>query len=137
MYPNWFRFHRDPRGACEFMKRAALDKLRLIRLSPPPFHRDIYCIVSHLTAGHRKIAVADLSRLTDFLSPLSNDRTDNYGGSLENRLRLPLELIDIARAKWDKALFFRVSATDWYEGTERADDANVKENEGHGEWRFW
>jgi len=74
---------------------------------------------------------------SDFLSPISNDRKDNYGGSLENRLRLPLEITDIVRSKWNKPLFFRVSATDWYEGTERADDANVKDNEGHGEWRFW
>lgn len=49
-----------------------------------------------------------------FLSPLSNRRTDAYGGSLENRLRFPLELFDAVRAVWpkEKPLGVRVSATD-------------------------
>jgi len=53
-----------------------------------------------------------------FLSPLSNRRTDQYGGSLENRLRLPLEIFDDVRAIWpaDRPLGVRISATDWVEG---------------------
>jgi 2,4-dienoyl-CoA reductase-like NADH-dependent reductase (Old Yellow Enzyme family) len=53
-----------------------------------------------------------------FLSPLSNHRTDTYGGSLENRLRFPLELFDAVRAVWPerKPLGVRISATDWVEG---------------------
>lgn len=53
-----------------------------------------------------------------FLSPLSNHRTDAYGGSLENRMRLPLELFDLVRAAWPehKPLGVRISATDWVEG---------------------
>ena len=49
-----------------------------------------------------------------FLSPLSNHRTDNYGGTLENRMRFPLELFDAVRAAWpaSKPLGVRVSATD-------------------------
>lgn len=52
-----------------------------------------------------------------FLSPLSNQRQDAYGGSLENRLRYPLEVFDAVRAAWpDEPLGVRVSATDWVAG---------------------
>lgn len=52
-----------------------------------------------------------------FLSPLTNQRDDRYGGSLENRMRFPLELFDAVRAVWDdKPLGTRISATDWAEG---------------------
>jgi 2,4-dienoyl-CoA reductase-like NADH-dependent reductase (Old Yellow Enzyme family) len=61
--------------------------------------------------------------LHQFLSPLSNQRTDGYGGSLENRLRFPLEVFDAVRAVWpaNKPLGVRVSATDWVEGGWDAD----------------
>jgi len=54
----------------------------------------------------------------EFLSPLSNRRTDAYGGSLENRMRFALEIVDDVRAAWPdaKPLLMRVSATDWVEG---------------------
>ncbi len=53
--------------------------------------------------------------LHEFLSPLSNRRTDNYGGSLENRTRLSIEVVDAVREVWplDQPLFVRISATDW------------------------
>jgi 2,4-dienoyl-CoA reductase-like NADH-dependent reductase (Old Yellow Enzyme family) len=52
-----------------------------------------------------------------FLSPLSNTRTDQYGGSLENRMRLPLEVAASVREVWgDKPLFMRISTTDWIDG---------------------
>ncbi|MGE6218352.1 NADPH dehydrogenase NamA [Nubsella zeaxanthinifaciens] len=53
-----------------------------------------------------------------FLSPLSNQRTDEYGGSFENRIRLLLEIISAVQEVWpsDKALFVRISATDWVQG---------------------
>jgi 2,4-dienoyl-CoA reductase-like NADH-dependent reductase (Old Yellow Enzyme family) len=53
--------------------------------------------------------------LHEFLSPLSNQRTDNYGGSLENRARLLIEVVDAVREVWplDLPLFVRISATDW------------------------
>ncbi|HEX9959407.1 MAG TPA: NADH:flavin oxidoreductase/NADH oxidase [Pyrinomonadaceae bacterium] len=56
--------------------------------------------------------------LHEFLSPLSNQRTDEYGGSFENRLRFPLELIGKVRAVVPEGfpLFVRISATDWTEG---------------------
>jgi NADPH2 dehydrogenase len=56
--------------------------------------------------------------LHSFLSPLSNHRDDAYGGTLENRMRYPLEVFDAVRAEWpdDKPLGVRFSATDWVEG---------------------
>lgn len=56
--------------------------------------------------------------LHQFLSPLSNRRTDDYGGSLENRMRFPLEVFDAVRAAFpaDRPVGMRVSATDWVEG---------------------
>jgi 2,4-dienoyl-CoA reductase-like NADH-dependent reductase (Old Yellow Enzyme family) len=56
--------------------------------------------------------------LHQFLSPLSNQRTDEYGGSLENRMRFPLEIFDAVRAAFpaDKPVGIRVSASDWVEG---------------------
>jgi len=56
--------------------------------------------------------------LHEFLSPLSNQRTDQYGGSLENRMRLPLEVARRMRGTIPDALplFVRISATDWAEG---------------------
>ncbi|USX19749.1 NADH:flavin oxidoreductase/NADH oxidase [Oxalobacteraceae bacterium OTU3REALA1] len=56
--------------------------------------------------------------LHQFLSPLSNQRTDQYGGSLENRMRFPLEVFDAVREAFpaDKPVGVRISATDWVEG---------------------
>jgi 2,4-dienoyl-CoA reductase-like NADH-dependent reductase (Old Yellow Enzyme family) len=56
--------------------------------------------------------------LHEFLSPLSNRRTDEYGGSFENRIRLLVEVVDAVRAVWpaELPLLVRISATDWAEG---------------------
>jgi 2,4-dienoyl-CoA reductase-like NADH-dependent reductase (Old Yellow Enzyme family) len=56
--------------------------------------------------------------LHEFLSPIANQRTDEYGGSLANRLRFPLEVFDAVRAAFpsDKPVGVKVSATDWVEG---------------------
>jgi len=56
--------------------------------------------------------------LHQFLSPLSNKRTDEYGGSLENRMRFPLEVFETVREAFpaDKSVSIRVSGTDWVEG---------------------
>jgi anthraniloyl-CoA monooxygenase len=56
--------------------------------------------------------------LASFLSPLTNQRTDEYGGSIENRLRFPLEILAATRREWpaDKPLSVRISATDWAAG---------------------
>ncbi|MBL8134577.1 MAG: NADH:flavin oxidoreductase/NADH oxidase [Anaerolineae bacterium] len=61
--------------------------------------------------------------LHSFLSPLTNLRTDDYGGSLENRARLLLEIVRAVRAFWEKPLFVRISATDWVEGGWTVEDS--------------
>ncbi|PPQ63788.1 hypothetical protein CVT24_004330 [Panaeolus cyanescens] len=66
--------------------------------------------------------------LHEFLSPLSNQRQDMYGGSLENRSRFLLNVSRRCREAWpDKPLFVRISATDWAEGPEQVD----------GVWKQW
>ncbi|MEX1249539.1 MAG: FAD-dependent monooxygenase, partial [Acidimicrobiia bacterium] len=56
--------------------------------------------------------------LSSFLTPLANQRNDEYGGSLQNRMRFPLELFDRVREAWpaDRPISVRISATDWVEG---------------------
>ncbi|MEU0085321.1 bifunctional salicylyl-CoA 5-hydroxylase/oxidoreductase [Streptomyces sp. NPDC006274] len=63
--------------------------------------------------------------LSGFLSPLTNQRTDAYGGSLQRRLRFPLEVFDAMRAVWpdDKPMTVRISATDWADGGTTAEDS--------------
>jgi len=63
--------------------------------------------------------------LHQFLSPLSNQRDDDYGGSLENRMRFPLQVYDAVRAEWpdDKPLGMRISATDYLAGGWRIEDS--------------
>ncbi|EPO5266436.1 bifunctional salicylyl-CoA 5-hydroxylase/oxidoreductase [Providencia rettgeri] len=61
--------------------------------------------------------------LSSFISPLTNQRTDNYGGTLENRLRFPLAVIHAVRRVWSKPLCVRISTTDWVDGGTTVDDA--------------
>ncbi|WP_229913546.1 bifunctional salicylyl-CoA 5-hydroxylase/oxidoreductase [Streptomyces capitiformicae] len=63
--------------------------------------------------------------LSGFLSPLTNHRTDRYGGSLDGRLRFPLEVFDAIRAVWpeERPMTVRISATDWADGGTTAEDA--------------
>jgi 2,4-dienoyl-CoA reductase-like NADH-dependent reductase (Old Yellow Enzyme family) len=78
-------------------------------------------------AGFRMVEVhaAHGYLLHEFLSPLSNRRTDRYGGSFENRVRLPREVVRAVRARWpeDLPLFVRISATDWVEGGWNLDES--------------
>lgn len=65
--------------------------------------------------------------LHSFLSPLSNRRTDKYGGSLDNRMRFPLEVVEAVRRVWpnDRPFGLRVSSTDWDSGGWNMDDTVV------------
>jgi len=65
--------------------------------------------------------------LASFISPLTNLRRDEYGGSLENGLRYPLEVFDAIRAEWPahKPMTVRVSAMDWFEGGLSAEDSVI------------
>ena len=97
----------------------------------PPVMADNICIeriingfrdaaVRAMKAGFRvaEIHSAHGYLLQEFLSPLSNKRTDEYGGSFENRTRLLLEVTKAIRTVWpdDYPLFVRISSTDWTEG---------------------
>ena len=67
------------------------------------------CVELHMAHGYL---------LHEFLSPLANQRDDEYGGSLENRMRLPLRVVAAVREVWpaNLALLVRISATDWVDG---------------------
>jgi anthraniloyl-CoA monooxygenase len=63
--------------------------------------------------------------LSSFISPISNQRTDAYGGTFENRLRYPLDVFDAVRDVWpsEKPVSVRISATDWHQGGIDVEDA--------------
>jgi 2,4-dienoyl-CoA reductase-like NADH-dependent reductase (Old Yellow Enzyme family) len=67
------------------------------------------CIEVHMAHGYL---------LHEFLSPLANERRDDYGGSLANRMRLPLRVASAVREEWPSSLplLVRISATDWVDG---------------------
>jgi len=73
-----------------------------------------------LTAGFQVVELhaAHGYLLHQFLSPLTNQRSDEFGGSLENRMRFPLQVASAVRKTWPDNLpmFVRISATDWVEG---------------------
>jgi len=73
-----------------------------------------------LSAGYKVIEIhaAHGYLIHQFLSPLSNKRTDNYGGNFENRIRLLLEIVAAVNSEWPQnlPLFVRISATDWVDG---------------------
>lgn len=80
-----------------------------------------------LIAGYKVVEIhaAHGYLLHEFLSPLSNCRTDQYGGSFENRIRLLLEIVGAVQTVWpdDLPLFVRISATDWVDGGWSIDEA--------------
>jgi len=80
-----------------------------------------------LKAGFKVIEIhaAHGYLLNEFLSPLSNIRKDEYGGSFENRIRLLIEVVNAVRESWDDnlPLFVRISATDWVDGGWSEDDS--------------
>ena len=95
---------------------AALDRAGMERI------RDAFAEAARRSArlGYDAVQVhgAHGYLLHEFLSPLSNRRTDEYGGSLENRMRFPLEVFDAVRAAFpaDRPVSMRVSGTEWVEG---------------------
>jgi 2,4-dienoyl-CoA reductase-like NADH-dependent reductase (Old Yellow Enzyme family) len=80
-----------------------------------------------LKAGYQvlEIHAAHGYLLHQFLSPISNMRTDGYGGSFENRIKLTLEVLAAVQMEWpaDLPLFVRISATDWAEGGWNLDES--------------
>ena len=88
--------------------------------------RDISHVVKVFAAAAQAAAGSRLDALelnfahgylvAGFISPLTNRRTDEYGGSLENRMRFSLEVLDAVRATWERPLLVRISASDWADG---------------------
>ena len=80
-----------------------------------------------LSAGYKVVEIhaAHGYLIHQFLSPLSNHRIDNYGGSFENRIRLLLEIVKAIQTVWPQnlPLFVRISATDWADGGWNIDEA--------------
>jgi len=119
----------------------------LISASPIPYFPDRSAVPREMTREDMDCVVADFARaaglardagfdlleihmahgylLASFVSPLTNTRTDQYGGSLDNRMRLPLEVFDACRAVWpdEKPMSVRISAVDWAPGGMEPDDA--------------
>ncbi len=90
--------------------------------------QDLAAVVTQFAEGTRRsleagfkvmeIHLAHGYLLHEFLSPLSNHRTDEYGGNLQNRMRFPLQVVRAVRESWpaDFPLFARISCTDWVKG---------------------
>jgi 2,4-dienoyl-CoA reductase-like NADH-dependent reductase (Old Yellow Enzyme family) len=80
-----------------------------------------------ITAGFKVIEIhaAHGYLLNEFLSPLSNNRTDEYGGSFENRIRILLEVVEVVRSVLTETLplFVRISASEWVDGGWSIDDS--------------
>jgi anthraniloyl-CoA monooxygenase len=119
----------------------------LVSASPIPYFPDRSPVPREMTRADMECAVADFAHaaelardagfdlleihmahgylLASFISPLTNTRTDEYGGPLDNRLRFPLEVFDACRAVWpqEKPMSARISAVDWMPGGMEPDDA--------------
>lgn len=101
----------------------ALDKAGILKV----IQDFVNAVTRALTAGIDIIEIhaAHGYLIHQFLSPLSNDRTDEYGGSFENRIRLLLEIIDAVQKVWPSHLpvWVRISATDWIDGGWNIDES--------------
>jgi anthraniloyl-CoA monooxygenase len=100
----WSPANQVPRA----MTRADMDEVRDQFVAATRMAIDCGFDMVELHAAHGYL-------LSSFITPLQNKRTDEYGGSLENRLRYPLEVFAAMRAAWpkDKPMSIRISATDW------------------------
>src|SRR5947207_6266457 len=89
----------------------AFKKLSLLLPQPRAAHVRLGSVSSRSHAAHGYL-------IHEFLSPLSNKRSDDYGGSFENRTRLCREIVAAVRSEWPKELplFLRISSTDWVDG---------------------
>jgi anthraniloyl-CoA monooxygenase len=119
----------------------------IVSASPVPYFPDRSPVPREMTRADMDAAIGDFARaaelardagfdllevhmahgylLASFISPLTNGRTDQYGGSLENRMRFPLEVFDACRAVWPEAMpmSVRISAVDWVPGGMEPEDA--------------
>ena len=98
-------------------------------------HEEIRSVIDAFTAGARRACAAGFQvaeihaahgyLLNEFLSPLTNHRSDEYGGTFENRIRLTCEISAAVRAVWpdEWPVFVRISATEWADGGWTVDDS--------------
>lgn len=102
------------------MDRADMDQVRddFVRATELAVEAGFDLVELHFAHGYL---------LNTFLSPFTNTRTDAYGGSLDNRMRFPLEVLRATRAVWpaERPLLVRISATDWKPGGFSAEDSVV------------
>jgi 2,4-dienoyl-CoA reductase-like NADH-dependent reductase (Old Yellow Enzyme family) len=127
----WFGGKQIPPGAPNGWQTVAPSAIPFLEGEVPPLELDragLDRIRNAFADAAKRAARLDLAAvqlhgahgylLHQFLSPLSNKRTDDYGGSLENRMRFPLEVFDAVRAAFppDLPVTIRVSGTDWVEG---------------------
>lgn len=106
--------HQTP----EELSRAKMDEIRdaFVRAAEMGLEAGFDMLELHCAHGYL---------LSSFITPLRNRRTDDYGGSLANRLRYPLEIFRAMRAHWppSRPMSVRISATDWVDGGITGDDA--------------
>ncbi|HZO44578.1 MAG TPA: bifunctional salicylyl-CoA 5-hydroxylase/oxidoreductase [Xanthobacteraceae bacterium] len=108
----------DGRQTPRAMNRADMDRVRdaYARAAEMSHAAGFDAIELHFAHGYL---------ISSFISPASNKRTDEYGGSIENHMRFPLEVFNAVRAAWpqDKPIITRISSVDWVEGGTTIDDA--------------
>ncbi|HRJ69934.1 MAG TPA: bifunctional salicylyl-CoA 5-hydroxylase/oxidoreductase [Beijerinckiaceae bacterium] len=102
------------------MTRADMDRVRDAHVQAVKRAADAGADMIELHAAHGYL-------LSSFLSPLTNKRTDEYGGNHENRARFPLEVFAAMRAAWpkDRPMAVRLSCHDWFEGGNTPEDALI------------
>jgi anthraniloyl-CoA monooxygenase len=102
----WSERNATPRA----MTRADMDQVKADFVRATLMGEEAGFDMLELHCGHGYL-------LSSFLTPISNQRTDEYGGSVENRLRFPLEIFEAMRAAWPahKPMSVRISATDWHD----------------------
>jgi anthraniloyl-CoA monooxygenase len=155
--------HAGRKGATKRLWEGDSEPLReggwpIVSASPIPYFADRSPLPREMSRADMDATIADYARATElareagfdlleihmahgyllasFVSPLTNTRTDEYGGSLENRLRFPLEVFDVCRQVWppDKPMSARISAVDWVPGgLDPADSVEVARSlKAHG-----
>ena len=117
MAPSPIRYRPDSQVPRE-MTRADMDRVRDQHVASARFGSDAGFDLLELHYAHGYL-------LSSFLTPLANQRSDQYGGSAENRMRYPLEVFEAVREVWpdEKPISVRISATDWVDGGFDGDDA--------------
>ncbi len=109
--PSAIRYHEDEALPPIELDKAGIEKvIDDFKIAARRAHEACYKVLE-IHAAHGYL-------IHEFLSPLCNTRTDEYGGSFENRIRLLLEILEAVKTEWpvDLPLFLRISGTDWAEG---------------------